>query len=73
MVDEVYERGGEDVPLEVAMVMALGYENGTRVTDALTARNPAWTRATTRFEIWSDIAEAAADRGIYIHPDVHGT
>ena len=71
MVDEIYERGGEDVPLEVAMVMALGYENGTRVTEEVVAKNPGWTRATTRFEIWSDIAEAAAERGLYIHPDVH--
>ncbi|KAI5854072.1 glycoside hydrolase family 5 protein [Durotheca rogersii] len=71
MVDEIYERGGEDVPLEVAMIVALGYENGTRVTDEIVARNPGWTRQTTRFEIWSDITRIAATRGVYVHPDVH--
>jgi endoglucanase len=28
MVDQIYERNGSDVPLEVAMINALGYENG---------------------------------------------
>ncbi|KAI0131555.1 glycoside hydrolase family 5 protein [Daldinia grandis] len=71
MVDEVYDRGGEDVPLEVALIMALGYENGTKVTNAIISKNPTWTRETTRFEIWSDIASIAASKGVYIHPDVH--
>ncbi|KAI0004801.1 glycoside hydrolase family 5 protein [Xylariaceae sp. FL0662B] len=71
MVDEIYDRGGEDVPLEVAMIMALGYENGTKVTNEIVAKNPSWTHETTRFEIWSDIARIAATKGIYIHPDVH--
>ncbi|KAI8956931.1 glycoside hydrolase family 5 protein [Daldinia sp. FL1419] len=71
MVDEIYDRGGEDVPLEIAMVMALGYENGTKVTNDIISKNPSWTRETTRFEIWSDIASIAASKGVYIHPDVH--
>jgi endoglucanase len=28
MVDQVYDRNGTDVPLEVAMISALGYVNG---------------------------------------------
>ncbi|KAI0171742.1 glycoside hydrolase family 5 protein [Hypoxylon sp. FL1284] len=71
MVDEIYDRGGDDVPLEISMIMALGYENGTKVTNEIIAKNPSWTRETTRFEIWSDIADIAASKGIYIHPDVH--
>ncbi|KAI1471882.1 glycoside hydrolase family 5 protein [Daldinia caldariorum] len=71
MVDEIYDRGGDDVPLEVAMIVALGYENGTKVTNDIIAKNPNWTRETTRFEIWSDIASIAASKGVYIHPDVH--
>ncbi|KAI1381133.1 glycoside hydrolase family 5 protein [Hypoxylon crocopeplum] len=71
MIDEVYDRGGEDVPLEVAMIMALGYENGTKITNEIIEKNPTWTRETTRFEIWSDIASIAASKGVYIHPDVH--
>ncbi|KAI1454106.1 glycoside hydrolase family 5 protein [Annulohypoxylon moriforme] len=71
MVDQIYDRDGEDVPLEVAMIMALGYENGTKVTDEIISKNPSWTRTTTRFEIWSDIARIASSKGIFIHPDVH--
>lgn len=37
----------------------------------MVAKNPGWTKDTTRFEIWDRIAEAAAARNIYIHPDVH--
>ncbi|KXJ88434.1 glycoside hydrolase superfamily [Microdochium bolleyi] len=71
MIDEVYLRDGVDVPLEVAMIQALGYVNGTKVTKEVIAKNPGWTKQTTRFEIWSDIATAAEKRGIFIHPDVH--
>jgi len=28
MVDQIYERNGEDVGLEISMINALGYENG---------------------------------------------
>lgn len=28
MVDQIYERDGKDVPLEVAMINGLGYANG---------------------------------------------
>ncbi|KAF2830513.1 glycoside hydrolase [Ophiobolus disseminans] len=71
MIDQVYDRNGEDVPLEVAMVHALGYVNGTKVTNEIIKRNPDWTTQTTRFEIWGDIARIAANKGIYIAPDVH--
>ncbi|KAF6785046.1 glycoside hydrolase family 5 protein, partial [Colletotrichum musicola] len=71
MVDQIYDREGEDVPLEVAMITALGYVNGTKVTNDIIRHNPSWTRETTRFEIWSDIVTAAHERGIFISPDVH--
>lgn len=71
MVDQIYDRGGLDVPLEVAMIQALGYVNGTKVTNEIISKNPSWTRETTRFEIWSDIVSAAAEKGVFVHPDVH--
>ncbi|KAK6210672.1 hypothetical protein LQW54_006021 [Pestalotiopsis sp. IQ-011] len=71
MIDDVYERNGADIPLEVSMILALGYENGTKVTNNIVANNPGWTAQTTRFEIWSDIASKALEKGIFIHPDVH--
>ncbi|KAK6442706.1 hypothetical protein LTR95_001065 [Oleoguttula sp. CCFEE 5521] len=70
-VDQIYERDGADVPLEVAMINGLGYANGTKVTKEMVAKNPRWTKDTTRFEVWDAIATAAAEREIYIHPDVH--
>ncbi|EUC30258.1 glycoside hydrolase family 5 protein [Bipolaris victoriae FI3] len=71
MIDQVYDRNGEDVPLEVGLINALGYVNGTKVTKEIIAKNPGWTAQTTRFEIWSDIARIAATKGIFISPDVH--
>ncbi|KAF1961408.1 glycoside hydrolase [Byssothecium circinans] len=71
MIDQVYDRNGSDVPLEVAMINALGSENGTRVTKEIVAKNPGWTSQTTRFDIWSDIVRIAATKGIFISPDVH--
>lgn len=53
------------------MIQGLGMENGTRVTREIVAKNPGWTKDTTRFEIWDKIAQVAASKQIYIHPDVH--
>lgn len=71
MIDQIYDRNGSDVPLELAMIEALGNDNGTRVTQQILTHNPEWTASTTRFEIWTTIAQKAAMRQIYIHPDVH--
>ena len=71
MIDQIYDRDGEDVPLDVSMIMALGLENGTRVTNDIIKHNPSWTSETTRFEIWDDIANLAYSKGLFIHPDLH--
>lgn len=70
-INEIYIRNGSDVPLEVAMIQGLGYENGTKVTQQIIAKNPTWNATTTRFEIWDHITRVAAEKQIYIHPDVH--
>jgi endoglucanase len=71
MVDQIYDREGLDVPLEVSMINALGYVNGTKVTREIVEKNPSWTKDTTRFEIWNDITTAAAKKNIFVNPDVH--
>lgn len=71
MVDQIYASNGSDVPLNVAMINGLGYENGTKVTKEIVEKNPGWTKDTARFEVWEAIAEAAAKRQMYVHPDVH--
>lgn len=40
MVDQVYDRNGTDVPLEVAMISALGYVNGYVAPSSLTTALP---------------------------------
>jgi len=71
MVDQIYDREGMDVPLEVSLISGLGYVNGTKVTKEIIEKNPGWTKDTTRFEIWNDLATAAAAKNIYVNPDVH--
>ncbi|KAI3338544.1 glycoside hydrolase family 5 protein [Ustulina deusta] len=71
MIDEIYDRNGHDVPMIDALTAALGSSNGTRVAKDIVSKNPGWTIRTTRFEIWSDIARTALQKGIFIHPDVH--
>ena len=71
MIDQIYERNGSDVTLEATLINALGEKNGTRVADAIVSKNPGWTKLTGRFEIWGDIMKAAAEKEIFIHPDVH--
>lgn len=71
MVDQIYERDGQDVSLELSMTMGLGLENGTKVTQQIIKHNPRWTAATTRFEVWSDIVTMAHKKKIFVHPDLH--
>jgi endoglucanase len=73
MVDEVFDSDWEDFTLETAMIKALGDYNGTRVTTDNTKHNPSWDRNTGRFEIWSHVVRLAANRGMYVHPDMHIT
>lgn len=73
MVDEIYDSDQDDIPLEDAMIKALGHYNGTRITTDIVKLNPKWNRNTGRFQIWSDIADLAAERGIFVHPDMHIT
>jgi hypothetical protein len=71
IVDDIVVSGKSDVSLESAMVKALGKKNGTRVTADVLKHNPSWSKKTGRFDIWSDVVRKAADRGIFVHPDMH--
>lgn len=71
MIDEALASDQDDVPLEESMVKTLGHHNGTRVTSAIIKNNPQWNRKTGRFQIWSDVVDLAAKRGMYVHPDLH--
>ena len=63
MIDEVYDRGGEDVPLEVAMIMALGYENGTKVTNEIISKNPSVNSGCTNLQIGQSLCVGAGQTG----------
>lgn len=42
MVDQIYNRNGKDVPLDVSMILGLGIENGTtKVTKDIVSKNTA--------------------------------
>jgi endoglucanase len=71
MVDQIYDNNGTDVSIEQALIAALGQENGTAVTQGIVKNNPSFTAQSTRFDVFSHVAQAMADRGIYLHPDVH--
>jgi endoglucanase len=71
MIDQVYDRNGINVPLEMALINAFGYVSDAKVTNEIVEKNPGWSAPTTRFEIWGDIARIAATRGIFATSDVH--
>lgn len=71
MVDQVYDGGGTDVTLHKALRDALGRLRGYDVFQDILSHNQGWNENTTRFEAWSDIIHKAAQRKIYIHPDLH--
>ncbi len=70
-INQVYDNGGKDVALQDAMVRALGKENGTRVANGIVKNNPSLKLTSGLFDVWSHVADLAADRGILMHPDVH--
>ncbi|KAL1841136.1 hypothetical protein VTJ49DRAFT_7361 [Mycothermus thermophilus] len=71
MIDEIYANGGNDITLERAFVQALGQTNGTRVLGQVLAKNPRFTRSTTRLEVFDAVAEELYKQQIYVHLDNH--
>ncbi|KAK3377214.1 glycoside hydrolase superfamily [Lasiosphaeria ovina] len=71
MVDEIYANGGKDVTLEKAFAQALGQANGAKVLAQVLAKNPTFTAATTRLQVYDAVAAELAKQQIYVHLDNH--
>ena len=51
MIDEIYAKGGADIPLSTAFTQALGATNGTKILNQILAKNPQFTASTTRLQV----------------------
>ncbi|KAK1573704.1 beta-1,6-galactanase [Colletotrichum navitas] len=71
LVDQIYANGGNDVDLKTAFVEGLGEANGTAVLAQVLAKNPSFTEATTRLEVYDAIAAECAKQQVHIHLDNH--
>ncbi|EFQ30340.1 beta-1,6-galactanase [Colletotrichum graminicola] len=71
LVDQIYDNGGNDVDLKTAFVEGLGEANGTAVLAQVLAKNPSFTEATTRLEVYDAIAAECAKQQVHIHLDNH--
>jgi hypothetical protein len=53
MIDQIFENGGQDVPISTAFTTALGTENGTKIFNQTLANNPSFSQDTTRLQVRS--------------------
>jgi len=53
MIDEIYDNGGKDIPLQTALNKALGAANGAKILAQIIAKNPTFTAQTTRLQVGS--------------------
>lgn len=71
MIDQIYENNGVDIPLSQAFVEGLGTRNGTTVLAQVLAKNPSFTKSTTRLQVFDAIAAECAKQEIYVLLDNH--
>ncbi len=51
MIDQIYDNGGQDIPIQTALTTALGQDNGTAVFNKILANNPSFSSNTTRLQV----------------------
>lgn len=71
MIDQIYENNGEDIDIKTAFINALGETNGTKVLAQVLEKNPQFTEATKRLEVFDAVVAECANQEIYIHLDNH--
>ncbi|KAI5863775.1 glycoside hydrolase [Durotheca rogersii] len=71
MIDQYYDNGEADIPIQRALTDALGQEAGRAVHDRITANNPSFNADTTRLQVYDAIAAECARQEIYVHLDNH--
>ncbi|KAF2112788.1 glycoside hydrolase superfamily [Lophiotrema nucula] len=70
MIDDIYSNSTNQT-LEKTVIGALGEPNGTIVLDQILANNPAFTKQTTRLEVFDAVANELAKQGVVLHLDNH--
>lgn len=71
IIDEIYENGGNDIPISTAFTQALGAENGTKILQQVLTNNPSLTADSTRVQIFDAVAQECNAQGVYVHLDNH--
>jgi hypothetical protein len=71
MIEQIYENGGEDIPVKTAFTNALGTENGTNVFNEVLEKNPDFSADITRLQVFDAVATECAKQHIYVHLDNH--
>ncbi|KAI0202128.1 glycoside hydrolase family 5 protein [Astrocystis sublimbata] len=71
MIDQYYDNGEKDVPIQKAFADALGQENGKAIYDKVIANNPSFDTKTTRLQVFEAVAAECAKQEIYVHLDNH--
>ncbi|KAI6283719.1 hypothetical protein MCOR28_004800 [Pyricularia oryzae] len=71
MVDQIYDNGGTDIPLDKAFTQGLGQDNGTKILNQFLAKNPQFTAKSTRLQVYDAVAAELARQQIHIVLDNH--
>ncbi|KAJ9136688.1 Glycoside hydrolase [Pleurostoma richardsiae] len=71
MIDQIYENGGEDIPIKTAFLEGLGAENGTKVFNQVLDKNPGFNPNITRLQVFDAVVAECAKQHIYVHLDNH--
>ncbi|GAP90850.1 putative beta- -galactanase [Rosellinia necatrix] len=71
MVDQYYDNGEKDVPIQDAFANALGQDDGAAIYNKVVANNPSFGAETTRLQVYDAIAAECAKQEIYLHLDNH--
>ena len=70
MIDQIFENGGNDIPISTAFTNALGQANGTQIYNQVLENNPSFN-GSTRLQVFDAIAAECNKQGIYVHLDNH--
>ena len=70
MVDDYYDKSPNQ-SLEKSIINALGQANGTKVLNQILAKNPQFTRSSTRLDVWTAVGKELSNQGVIIHLDNH--
>ncbi|KAI1385602.1 glycoside hydrolase [Hypoxylon trugodes] len=71
MIDQYYDNGQTDIPIQKALSDALGQDGGSSVYNKIITKNPSFNSNTTRLQVFNAVAAECAKQEIYVHLDNH--